>query len=67
MTPSETPAKQPVGRPRVQITPRQVQQLRSRGASWRQIAKALRIGTATAMRLFRTNDGVRPNIQEMSP
>ncbi len=67
MMPSETPVKQPVGRPRVKITPRQVQQLRGRGASWRQIAKAFQIGTATAMRLFRTNDGVRPNFREMSP
>jgi hypothetical protein len=67
MTPSEIAAKRPVGRPRVRTTPQQVRHLRSRGVSWRQIAKALGIGTATAMRLFRTNSGPCPNIQEMSP
>jgi hypothetical protein len=49
-TPLET-LKNPVGRPRVAIKPEQVSQLRSQGASWRQIAKALGMGTATAMRL----------------
>jgi len=53
MTPSEIAAKRPVGRPRVRITSEQVRQLRSQGTSWRQIAKVLRIGTATAIRLFR--------------
>ena len=52
MTPSETGTKNPVGRPRVTVTSEQVRQLRSQGASWRQTAKALRIGTATAMRLL---------------
>jgi transposase-like protein len=66
MTPSETGTKNPVGRPRVNVMPEQVRQLRSQGASWRQIAKTLGIGTATAMRLFLSNGGVRPNIQEMS-
>ena len=32
------------GRPRVTVTPDQVKQLRNRGANWRRIAKALRIG-----------------------
>ena len=51
MTPS-------VGRPRVSVKPEQVRQLKNQGASWRQIAKALGIGTATAMRLFLRDDGV---------
>jgi DNA invertase Pin-like site-specific DNA recombinase len=51
MTPPETATKNPVGRPRVSVTPEQVRRLRSQGASWRQTAKALGIGTATAMRL----------------
>ena len=51
-------AKHPVGRPRVCAAPQQVRTLRSRGLSWRQIARTLRIGTATAMRLFRsTSEG----------
>lgn len=67
MTSPQTGTKKLAGRPRVSVTPEQVQQLRSQGASWRQIAKTLGIGTATAMRLFRSNGGVRPKIQEMSP
>jgi hypothetical protein len=51
MTPHHGFVKRSVGRPRVRIKPEQVSQLRSQGASWRQIAKALGIGTATAMRL----------------
>ena len=68
MTPSETGTKNPVGRPRISVTPEQVQQLRSQGASWRQTAKALGIGTATAMRLVlsRVTES-RSNIRETSP
>jgi hypothetical protein len=63
MTPPETATKNPVGRPRVSVTPEQVRQLRSQGASWRQTAKALGIGTATAMRLVLSkDDGSHPNI-----
>jgi transposase-like protein len=64
MTPA-TATKNPLGRPRV--TGEQVRQLRSQGASWRKTAKALGIGTATAMRLvlLRTIES-RPNIQETS-
>ena len=66
--PPEPATKNPVGRPRVTVTPQQVQQLRSRGASWRQTAKALGIGTATAMRLsLSIMMESRPNIQETSP
>jgi hypothetical protein len=50
---SDLSRKFPVGRPRVKITPTEVHELRSQGVSWRKIAKCLKIGTATAMRLFR--------------
>ena len=50
---SDSSEKGAVGRPRVKITPTEVHELRSRGASWRKIAKRLKIGTATVMRLFR--------------
>jgi hypothetical protein len=52
MTSSKVVTKNPVGRPRVRVSPEQVWQKWSRGASWRQIARALGIGTATAMRLL---------------
>jgi hypothetical protein len=42
------------GRPRVTVRPEQVHQLRSEGLSWRRIAKVLGIGSATAMRLFKS-------------
>ena len=67
MKPYETCPKLLVGRPRVGIKSQQVSQLRSQGASWRKIAMTLGIGTATAMRLFRSNEASRPNIQEVSP
>ena len=59
--PPETATKNPVGRPRVSVTPEQVWQLRGQGASWRQTAKALGIGTATAMRLILSKDGRVPS------
>jgi len=65
--PPDVTTKKSVGRPRVTVTPQQVWQLRSQGASWRQTAKALRIGTATAMRLVLSMIESRPNIQETSP
>jgi transposase-like protein len=52
MTPPESITKNRVGRPRVSATPEQVLQRWNQGNSWRQIAKALGIGTATAMRLL---------------
>ena len=68
MMPPETASKNPVGRPRVSVTPQQVQQLRNQGASWRQTARALGIGTATAMRLSLSRMmESRPNIHETSP
>ena len=63
MTLSETSTKHPVGRPRVSIKPENVNQLRNQGATWRQIARALGIGTATAMRLSKSSDNACPNIQ----
>jgi transposase len=67
MTPYKTLPKHSVGRPRVSIKPEQVSQLRSQGASWREIAKALGIGTATAMRLVRSDEEARPTTQSMRP
>lgn len=67
MTASDTPEKRRVGRPSVTINPEYVGDLKSQGLSWRRIAKALRIGTATAMRLFRSIDTACPNSQEARP
>jgi len=39
------------GRPKCTVAPPAVIELRGRGCSWRQIARALQIGSATAMRL----------------
>ena len=64
-TSHETP-KHPAGRPRVAIKQEQVSQLRSQGASWRQTAKALGIGTETAMRLIRSSDEACSNTQHTS-
>jgi DNA invertase Pin-like site-specific DNA recombinase len=41
------------GRPKCDVRGADVMRLRDQGASWRQIAKAFNIGTATAMRLYR--------------
>jgi hypothetical protein len=67
MTPHQGFVKHPVGRPRVSIKPEQVRHLRSKGASWRQISKALGIGTATAMRLVKPSDEARPYTHHVSP
>jgi len=64
---SQALVKNRVGRPSVTTKPEQVHQLRGQGASWRRIAKALGIGTATAMRLFRSADGARPKTPDVSP
>jgi DNA invertase Pin-like site-specific DNA recombinase len=64
---SEAAVKNRGGRPRVTAKAEQVQQLKSQGTSWRRIAKALGIGTATAMRLLRSIDGTRPNTQDVGP
>ena len=66
MIASETAVKNRGGRPRVTAKPEQVHQLISQGISWRRTAKALGIGTATAMRLLRSIDGTRPNTQDVS-
>lgn len=62
----ETMTKRPVGRPRVKTAPERVWQLRRQGVSWRQIAKLLRIGSATAMRLLRSIDAGPPDIRNSS-
>ena len=67
MIASETAVKNRGGRPRVTAKPEQVHQLRGQGISWRRTAKALGIGTATAMRLLRSIDGTRPNTQDVGP
>ncbi len=68
MTPPKSVTKNPVGRPRVNVTPEQVWEKRRQGASWRRTAKELGIGTATAMRLFlQAMIESRPNVQTMRP
>jgi hypothetical protein len=41
------------GRPTCAVKGAEVVRLRGQGSSWRQIAKEFKIGTATAMRLYR--------------
>jgi hypothetical protein len=71
MTPPKTVTKNPVGCPRTRLTPEQVGQRSSRADSWRQIGKALGIGTATAMRLLnqflQAMIESRSNFQETHP
>ena len=67
MIASNTGVRGRVGRPSVSIKPEQVGQLKSQDVSWRRIGKALGIGTATAMRLFKSLDGARPNTQDARP
>ena len=45
------------------VATEEVRRLRGQGTSWRQIARKLGIGTATAMRLFRSITRERPNIE----
>ncbi len=57
----------PIGRPRVEVDPRQIAGLRARGRSWNQIAKELGIGKGTVQRAFASlpktplADGDQPN------
>jgi hypothetical protein len=67
MTASEATVNRRVGRPRVNINPEEVGQLRGQGVSWRKIAKALKIGTTTAMRLFKSISGGDRNNNDMPP
>lgn len=46
------PARRKTGRPRCQVSADEVRRLRDQGASWRQIATNLGIGSATAMRAY---------------
>ena len=57
--------KRRVGRPSVSIKPEQVDELKRQDVSWRRIGKALGIGTATAMRLFKSIERARPNIRDV--
>ena len=57
--------KRTVGRPRVTIKPEQVNELKRQDVSWRRIGKVLGIGTATAMRLFRSIERARPNTEDV--
>src|SRR5262249_40175406 len=43
-----------LGRPRVEVDPRQVAGLRARGLSWNQVAVKLNIGRGTAERTFKS-------------
>ena len=64
MIASDLGVKRRVGRPCVNIKPEQVGQLKSQHVSWRRIGKALGIGTATAMRLFKSIDRAHHDTQE---
>jgi len=54
-------AKNKSGRPKCNVSAAEVRQLRDQGQSWRQIARALNIGTATAMRLCRLDAVPKPS------
>ena len=62
---SNAAVKRRVGRPNVSIKAEQVDELKRREVSWRRIGKVLGIGTATAMRLFKSLEGARPNTQDV--
>jgi hypothetical protein len=64
---TNSPGKKPVGRPRVQATPAQVRDLRDQGLPWRKVAKALKIGTYTAMCLVGASTRKRPQTQRARP
>jgi len=67
MIASDAAVKRRVGRPSVNIKPEQVDELKRQDLSWRRIGKTLGIGTATAMRLFKSIERSRPNIQDVRP
>ncbi len=50
------------GRPKCGVSSAEVLKLRNEGHSWRQIAKALGIGTATAIRLWKLS--TVPNVSQ---
>jgi DNA invertase Pin-like site-specific DNA recombinase len=58
MTQCLTPPENRIGRPRVRVTQEQVRALRNEGISWRQIAKALKIGATTVRRLFSSGEEI---------
>jgi hypothetical protein len=49
--------KRKAGRPKRTAKPEEIRALRDSGMSWRQVAKARGIGTATAMRLYSADSG----------
>jgi hypothetical protein len=59
--------KRRVGRPNVTIKAEQVDELKRQDVSWRRIGRVLGIGTATAMRLFKSLEGAGPNTQDVRP
>jgi hypothetical protein len=67
MITSSAAAKRRVGRPSVSIKPEQVDELKRQDVSWRRIGKTLGIGTATAMRLLRSIERARLNVQNAPP
>jgi DNA invertase Pin-like site-specific DNA recombinase len=54
------------GRPRSAVNGADVVRLRDQGGSWRKIAREFKIGTATAMRLYRLATVPKPsqNLQD---
>jgi len=62
----QTTKKHPGGRPRCTVDRDQVLELRKKGLSWRGIARTLRIGTATAIRLYNALPQARDASQNSS-
>jgi hypothetical protein len=67
MIASNSAVKRRVGRPNVSIKAEQVDELKRQDVSWRLIGRVLGIGTATAMRLFKSLEGARPSTQDERP
>jgi hypothetical protein len=60
-------SKHPGGRPRADVNCFEVARLRQEGKSWREIAKRLGVGTATAMRSYDAVCGVTKASQNSCP
>jgi DNA invertase Pin-like site-specific DNA recombinase len=58
MTLCLTPPENRIARPSVRVTQEQVRALRNEGISWRQIAKALKIGATTVRGLFSSGEEI---------
>lgn len=61
MTHGEEKRRAKGGRPRCAASGNSVRELRETGFSWRQVARTLGIGTATAIRLSRENTVPKPS------